>query len=138
MRIHWLPPGQKHSDICDFIKEKSLSTSIKFLKTLEESINVGNDQEIKTGVIRIQVEYKLDDHEKILESIGIHSFNNYRTLIELSGHPPKCIYCKKFGHIKKTVFVKVTNARTLLLLCKQLPKHSRMPCFVVKRNRCQN
>ena len=54
---------------------------------------------IENGVFKIKIKYDLEKHERLLEQIGKSKINGQICLLQLVGHPPKCLSCNKFGHM---------------------------------------
>ena len=96
---------------------------IKFIenKVKCEIINIENEkckeegmEFIENGIIRLKIKYNLEDHQDLLkEVIGVNQIISNKVLVQLSGHPPKCLRCSEFGHLssncesKKKVLLKV-------------------------------
>ena len=70
-------------------------------------------ENIFNGVIRAKITYNVESHNSILNVIGLNKIQ--RALIQLVGHPPRCLFCEKFGHI-------VSNCPLAETICKTCNK----------------
>ncbi|RNA27213.1 hypothetical protein BpHYR1_021654 [Brachionus plicatilis] len=58
-------------------------------------------ENINNGVVKIKVKYNVSLHNAVLDFAALHIISNCQALVQLCGMPPKCLGCKKFGHIRK-------------------------------------
>jgi hypothetical protein len=98
LRVHWLP--------CRF-KEKLvefLNTDAPFLKVIDISLGKWDEgkSSIDNGIYNVKVNYEIEDHHKFMEFLGLQKIEGHNALFHLSGAPPKCLYCKQFGHMRKS------------------------------------
>ena len=109
LRIHWLPASLNSYEIQKFLEEKCKIRSLEVVKEYigesfkpyiinEKSLH---DKNINNGVFRVKVKYDVDVHDHLLDLMGIVDIGGLRALIELVGQPPKCLFCKNFGHYRK-------------------------------------
>ena len=59
------------------------------------------DKRVLNGIIKIKIEYKVEDHSRVLDFAGLQSVDSIQSLFQLSGMPPKCLHCLSFGHLRK-------------------------------------
>jgi hypothetical protein len=101
LRIHWLPPNYGTHKVIDAIYNCfRCMKEFKILEVCEETVKIPGMEHIKNGVYKVKVEYLVDEHHILLSSLGVDKkIFGHRILLQLSGHPPKCLRCQKFGHI---------------------------------------
>ena len=56
---------------------------------------------IENGVIRVKVEYPIEDNDYIICTIGRVEIASLDALIQLNGHPSRCRHCDSFNHPAK-------------------------------------
>ena len=96
LRIHWFPLQESRELIKNFLSQKI--DSIQILDTINEQYR-DEMEGIDNGIIRLKIKYNIEQQENILNLIGINRIEDNKVLIQLSGYPPKCLKCKKFGHL---------------------------------------
>lgn len=101
LRIHWLASGTNKSVIETFLHEELKSANLKIISVFGERFQVNGVNHMLNGVFRVRIEYDLDQHDKILNLIGLNEINDDKCLIQLCGYPPKCLRCGEFGHYAK-------------------------------------
>jgi hypothetical protein len=94
LRVHWLSKDVSDQEISDFISEQIKGVSVN-------NIRRETFKSIKNGVVNVKITYELAKNQDVLDFIGLHRISGRQTLIHLSGMPPKCLGCKKLGHIRK-------------------------------------
>lgn len=98
LRIHRLPADFPIESAIDYIQENVPCYVME--KAKEHHISEGME-EIENGVIRSKINYEIAYHQRVLNLIGVNRISSQRCVIQLSGHPPKCNFCKNFGHTTK-------------------------------------
>lgn len=101
IRLHWLPPNFSLDKINNHLLNEFGATNATILSTIEEKVPLEGMNHIKNGVKRIKIKYDINLHTKIINLIGIHYVCGHKCLFQLSGYPPKCLYCNQFGHLVK-------------------------------------
>jgi hypothetical protein len=96
LRLHWLPMNVSDQEIGSFVREQIECVSVANIR--RETFKT--DDSIANGVVNVKINYDVDENDDVLDFIGLHRISNRQTLIQLSGMPPKCLGCKKFGHIR--------------------------------------
>ena len=97
LRVHWLPLLLDQIEISKFLKSQ---IPLEIICLEKEKCKEEGMEFIENGIVRIKIKYKLEDHEKLLKDIiGIQNVANNKVLIQLNGHPPKCLRCSSFGHL---------------------------------------
>ena len=124
LRIHWLPYEFKDK-VVEFLK-----TNANFLKVIDVSVGKWKEGKspINNGILNVKVNYDVKDQQKFLDLIGIQKIDNQNALFQISGAPPKCLYCKQFGHMRK-------NCNKLKTTCTKCNKsgHSTNECSMANR-----
>ena len=117
LRIHWFPTNLEHNEVV-----KHLKKGIKNVEIITKEIEYYKDPEQKhmsNGIIRLKIKYSIDDHYSVLALLGINEIAENRTLIQLAGHPPKCLFCSQFGH-------KVSDCESKKLFCTKCRKNGHL------------
>ena len=94
-RIHWLPVRFDIKKVEEFLKEFS------FLEILNIDYEKWSSSPLLNGVIKVKVKYDVESHQNFLDFAGLQSIDDYKALVQLCGMEPKCLFCKKFGHMRK-------------------------------------
>ena len=76
MRVHWLPSGFSSMNVEDFINES------KFLKVIDINREKWKGAEVQNGVLKVKVEFNVDDYERLLEWAGISIIGGCSALIQ--------------------------------------------------------
>ena len=100
LRFHWLPPNFDTEKINNFLKNRFCNTNIK-IEQIEKEHFQGEMSHIENGVIRVKVEYPLEENDSIISLIGRAEIDSFNTLIQLNGYPPRCRHCDGFEHPAK-------------------------------------
>ena len=101
IRVHWLPPTFNARLIESHLKkELKCLTSITEIRKEKMSQNTS----INNNVFRVKVTFETNDSgtsfEKIKKYMGSHKVDGFEALFQLSGMPPKCLYCNEYGHMR--------------------------------------
>jgi hypothetical protein len=80
-----------------------------------------------------KVSYEIKDHQKLLDLIGMQKIDGQNALFQLSGAPPKCLYCKQFGHMRKDC----VKLKTICTTCKKTG-HGSEACTIANRINSDN
>ena len=96
LRVHWFPINFHASKIEDHLK--SVISKIEILFREVEHFKDAEMRHVSNGINRIKIKYPIESHESVLNMTEINDIDNNRTLIQLSGYAPKCLFCSKFGH----------------------------------------
>ena len=59
------------------------------------------NERVTNNICKIKVEFNVDDFQKVRDFAGLQEVEGLSALFQLCGMPPKCLYCKEFGHIRK-------------------------------------
>jgi len=94
-RIHWLPVRFEIKKVEEFLKEFS------FLEILSIDYEKWSSSPLLNGVIKVKVKYQVESHQEFLNFAGLQNIDDYKALVQLCGMEPKCLFCKKFGHMRK-------------------------------------
>jgi hypothetical protein len=94
-RIHWLPVRFEIKKVEEFLKEFS------FLEILSIEYEKWSSSPLLNGVIKVKVKYQVESHQDFLDFAGLQNIDDYKALVQLCGMEPKCLFCKKFGHMRK-------------------------------------
>ena len=94
LRVHWFPINFHASKIEDHLK--SGISKIEILFRQAEHFKDAEMRHVSNRINRIKIKYPIESHESVLNMTEINDIDN-RTLIQLSGHAPKCLFCSKFG-----------------------------------------
>ena len=94
-RIHWLPVRFEIKKVEEFLKEFS------FLEILSIDYEKWSSSPLLNGVIKVKVKYEVESHQDFLDFAGLQNIDDYKALVQLCGMEPKCLFCKKFGHMRK-------------------------------------
>jgi len=94
-RIHWLPVRFEIKKVEEFLKEFS------FLEILSIDYEKWSSSPLLNGVIKVKVKYQVESHQDFLDFAGLQNIDDYKALVQLCGMEPKCLFCKKFGHMRK-------------------------------------
>jgi hypothetical protein len=126
LRIHWFPTNLEQNEV-----EKHLKNGIKSVEIISNEMEYYKDPEQKhmsNGIIRLKIKYSIDEHNSVLALLGINEIADNRTLIQLAGHPPKCLFCSQFGH-------KVSDCESKKLFCTKCRKngHRVSDCTMAKQ-----
>ena len=129
LRIHWLPSDFGMKDIEFYFKKNA-----KFLEVIsiakEKSLF---DVKINNGIFKVKVEYEVKSHQSVLDFADLHVIDGLYALIQLSGMPPKCLYCKAFGHIRKNC----TKSNSFCTSCNK-KGHETSKCSMANRTAPNN
>jgi len=98
LRVHWLPCRFKDK-LVEFLK-----TDAPYLKVTDISLGKWEEgkSSIENGIYNVKVNYEIDDHPRFMDFLGLQKIEGHNALFHLSGAPPKCLYCKQFGHMRKS------------------------------------
>ena len=94
-RIHWLPVRFEITKVEEFLKEFS------FLEILNIDYEKWSSSPLLNGVIKVKVKYDVESHQNFLDFAGLQNIDDYKALVQICGMEPKCLFCKKFGHMRK-------------------------------------
>jgi hypothetical protein len=100
----------------------------KKMKILEISQDKSSiDDKVRNGIFKVKIEFPLDSFNDICYFAGLHWIDGLSALFQLSGTPPKCLFCERFGHIKR-------NCPKLKMVCQKCNKrgHLAADCNLVK------
>ena len=97
LKVHWLPIGFKDK-LVNFIEDEASFLTVHDAKA--ERWEAGKSP-IENGILSVKVSYELIDHARLLEFAGLHKVGDQTALFQISGAPPKCLYCKLYGHMRK-------------------------------------
>jgi hypothetical protein len=95
-RIHWLPIRFDLNKVDEFIRKEA-----PFLEVLSIDYEKWSSSPLLNGVIKVKVKYQVENHQHFLDFAGIQEFVDCKALVQLCGMEPKCLFCKKFGHMRK-------------------------------------
>ncbi len=99
IKFHWLPPGQDWEEIEEYLK---VIPSLEIKDKRRENFREDNLKHIQNGVLVVQAEYDLEQHDEVIRKIlGIREFNRGKTRIQINGHPPICSICNECGHFER-------------------------------------
>ena len=99
LRVLWLPNNMDILPVKEFINSLDIGTIIECEK---EKYRDEEMSHIENGVFKIKIKYDIEHHERLLVYIGKSKIDNQVCLLQLVGHPPKCLYCKNFGHMSSS------------------------------------
>lgn len=99
-RIHWLPPNFNKNHIKEYLENRFSNTKIVITQIENEHFQ-GEMSHIENGVIRVKIEYPLEDNDYVISAIGRAEIDSIKALIQLNGYPPRCRYCDGFEHPAK-------------------------------------
>ena len=101
LRVQWVP-RLSIDEIADFLDSYTGISSLSVImdECKKESSIHEKGQDIFNGVYRMKIKYEVVDNNKVLDLIGKNLIKGQNALISLAGHPPKCLYCKEFGHLR--------------------------------------
>ena len=97
LKVHWLPIGFKDK-VVNFIEDEVSFLTVHDAKS--EKLEAGKSP-IKNEIVSVKVSYEICDHARFLDFAGLHKVDGQTVLFQISGAPPKCLFCKLFGHIRK-------------------------------------
>jgi hypothetical protein len=100
----------------------------KKMKILEISQDKSSiDDKVRNGIFKVKIEFPLDSFNDICYFAGLHWIDGLSALFQISGTPPKCLFCERFGHIKR-------NCPKLKMLCQKCNKRGHLvaDCNLVK------
>ena len=97
LRIHWLPHGFKDKTV-NFLEAEAPFLTI--LEAKAEKWDSGKSP-IENGIISIKVTYDILDNHRFIDLIGLQKIEGQSAMFQISGAPPRCLYCKEFGHMRK-------------------------------------
>ena len=97
LKVHWLPTGSKDK-VAKFIEDE-----VSFLTVHEAKIEKWEEGKspIENGIVSVKVSYEIIDHGRLLDFAGLHKIGDQTALFQIWGAPPKCLYCKLYGHMRK-------------------------------------
>ena len=124
LRIHWLPHGFKDK-VVNFLKSE-----VPFLNIVDAKVEKWDSgkSSIENGIISVKVNYDISDNQRFLDIIGLHKIEGQAALFSISGAPPRCLYCKEFGHMRKDC----PKIKTKCSLCGRIG-HESFECTLANR-----
>ena len=105
-RIHWLPIGFEKGRIKEFLEEAA-----EYIEVIDIEHEKWATSDILNGVIKVNAKIEVYSFHDFLDFTGQQTIENFRALIQPSGLPVKCKYCKEFGHMRSQC-VKVVKKST--------------------------
>ena len=99
LRVLWLPNNMTELQVNKHIKEM---VECEVLNLEKERYRDEEMSHIENGVFKAKIKYGIIHHERLLSQIGINKIEDQTCLIQLVGHPPKCLSCKLFGHLSSS------------------------------------
>ena len=96
-RVHWLPNEFSENDVEKFFTENARVLRVVSVK---KERSYFNEQHI-SNICKVKVEFNVDDFQKVCDFAGLQDVDGLSALFQLCGMPPKCLYCKEFGHVRK-------------------------------------
>jgi hypothetical protein len=119
-RVHWLPNGFCIDELGEFLKQNVNGFKTRNMKILEITKEKSSiDDKVNNGIFNIKIEFQLESFDEIRNFAGFHLIDGLSALVQLSGMPPKCLFCERFGHIKR-------NCPDLKKLCQKCNKRGHL------------
>jgi hypothetical protein len=107
LRFHWLAPDIESNQIREYIRASLRGCEFEIASVSKEFFAEECMKHLENGITRVAIRYNIDHHQSFLDIIGIHCIDgkddderSQRSLVQLSGYPPKSLYCKESGHIR--------------------------------------
>ena len=126
LRFHWLSYETEDYKIDRFLKDHDIKVNSLVIR--EKYDSTSELSFLENGVRKVHVEYDLEDHDEIADLLGIIEIDGQRSLLQLCGLPPKCLFCKKFGH-------RLSDCKDHKVKCDKCKKrgHTTENCDIAKR-----
>jgi len=99
LRFHRLALDTQVFAVKSFLVDQKIamgSIEVEKEKYREEKL-----KNIETGVITAKFSFDIKNYQKVIALIGTNNIDQQKCVIQLSGHPPRCLICEQFGHIGK-------------------------------------
>jgi hypothetical protein len=76
-----------------FLKDQKIA--IGDIEVEKEKYKEDKLKHIHTGVINAKFSFDIKNYSKVINLIGSNIIDNQRCIIQLSGHEPRCLICRK-------------------------------------------
>jgi hypothetical protein len=134
LHIHWLPHGFKDK-VVNFLNYEA-----PFLSTVDAKVEKWDSGKrlIENGIISVKVNYmiinvKLSENQRFLDIILLQKIEGQTSMVSISGAPPRCLYCKDFGNMRKDC----PKVKTKCSLCGKI-SHVSSECRLANRINSDN
>jgi hypothetical protein len=98
-RVHWLSPFFDEFKVGDFAENFLKGKDVEF-EIVEVKRECYKESTIQNGVVTVKIVYDIKFHDEILDLVDLHEIDGQQALFQLTGMPPKCLFCKCFGHTR--------------------------------------
>jgi len=98
LRFHRLALDTQVYAVKSFLADQKISIGPV---EVEEKYREEKLKNIETGVITAKLSFDIKNYSKVIALIAANKIDQQKCVIQLSGHPPRCLICEDFGHIGK-------------------------------------